>query len=127
MLISFVILLIPGQQSRENGPMRGEPSHNCRGAPSIMLDMVHQAKNRLRTRSAEATSQVGVTLACEPSWPHTSQVDTRRSGFCCLTARLPVICLVVVPFAPTIHQSHRKTFIILSSFGGLPIMQTPIS
>ena len=30
--------------------------------PSIMLDLVHQAKNRLRTRSAEATSSGGRDL-----------------------------------------------------------------
>lgn len=38
-----------------------------------------------------------------------------------------MICLVVDLIAPTIHQSHRELVNIVSSSGGLAIMQTDTS
>lgn len=65
---------------------------------------------------------------CEPSLPHSTQLDMRAGGFCCrLTATLSLICLVVGLVAPTIHQSHRELVNIVSSSSGLAIMQTETS
>lgn len=88
--------------------MPEEPSHNCRVAPRSCWTWCIKPRTASVRGRQKPHPEVGVTLGCEPSWPHVSQVDTRRRGFCCLTARLHMICMVVVPFAPTIHQSKRE-------------------
>lgn len=128
-LYAFVIWLIPGQQSWTNYPAPGLAGPNCRGPLDHAAVGVRQAKNSLPVRGRQKPHpQVRVTSGCEPSWPHALQFDTRPGGFCSrLTARLPMICLVVGLVAPTFHQSHTELVNIASSSGGLAIMQTATS
>ena len=90
--------------------MSGGPRHNCRGPPRSCWSWCIKPRTASVRGRQKPHPQVGVTSGCEPSWPHAVQVDTRPGGFCYLTARLPMICMVVVPFSPTIHQSHREAF-----------------
>ncbi|KAH8778721.1 hypothetical protein F5883DRAFT_218803 [Diaporthe sp. PMI_573] len=98
------------RQGRRNCPMSGGPRHNCRGPPRSCWSWCIKPRTASVRGRQKPHPQVGVTSGCEPSWPHAVQVDTRPGGFCYLTARLPMICMVVVPFSPTIHQSHREAF-----------------
>lgn len=125
-LYAFVILLIPGQQSRANCPIPRQSGHNCRGTPRLCWTGCVKSRTASVRGRQKATSSGGSDLRLlNRHGPHAIQLDTRPGGFCCrLTARLPMICMVVVLIAPTTHQSHMELVNIVSSFGGLAIMQT---